>query len=316
MVGRSDASREAAMDGFGESDLARAALDALTERICVLDRAGTIVWGNAAWAAFTDAVGIGANYLQACSAARGRHKRHAQRFGLGVQAVLEGARAQFVLDYPCERAGETRWSRGVVTPLRAGPEGQGGKEGPVTGAVISHEDITAQRAQARRLQEAARTDALTGLPDRARMRGVLERALGRRAAGAQAPALVLADLDQMRALNTSLGQKAGDRALTFAAARMRAQARGADTLGRMGGAEFALVLPATDPWGATMAAERLRRALAEAPFRHGGCDLAVTASFGVAAALGQEDSADAILARAGAALAEAKRQGGNRVRGE
>ncbi|OIQ97122.1 putative diguanylate cyclase YdaM [mine drainage metagenome] len=170
----------------------------------------------------------------------------------------------------------------------------------------------------RRLEETVRqlsaSDPLTGLRTR---RAFLEAAEGerrrvRRHGGALS--LILADLDGFRRFNDAFGPQTGDAALCRVARCLEATLRKTDTVGRLGGGEFAVLLPATEGARAGMVAESLRQAIADSSVPGpGGGSVRITASFGVACLAAQEDGVAELLRRTGAALCDAKRLGRNRV---
>jgi diguanylate cyclase (GGDEF)-like protein len=122
-------------------------------------------------------------------------------------------------------------------------------------------------------------------------------------------ALLYLDLDDFKQVNDSHGHQTGDAVLRLVAEAIRHAVRQADVVGRMGGDEFAVLMPETEPALATAAADRLaaglRSVLNGSP--------AVTASIGVVAPITQEADTDAILRRADQAMYEAKKTGKNRV---
>ena len=122
-------------------------------------------------------------------------------------------------------------------------------------------------------------------------------------------ALLYLDLDDFKVVNDSHGHQTGDAVLRLVAEAIRHAVRQADVVGRMGGDEFAVLMPETEPALATAAADRLaaglRTVLNGSP--------AVTASIGVVAPITQGSDTDAILRRADQAMYEAKKKGKNRV---
>jgi two-component system cell cycle response regulator len=124
---------------------------------------------------------------------------------------------------------------------------------------------------------------------------------------------VIVDLDDFKRVNDRHGHDVGDDVLVTLADRLRESVRSADTVARLGGEEFALLLPETDLPGALVVAERARSALEASgvPLRRGD-RLAVTASFGVADFPTSRDRA-ALMREADQALYAAKRLGKNRV---
>jgi diguanylate cyclase (GGDEF)-like protein len=149
-----------------------------------------------------------------------------------------------------------------------------------------------------RLWASARTDPLTGLPNRRVWEEDLARELARADRHGGGLCLVMLDLDRFKAFNDAQGHPAGDRLLVATAAAWRRLMRETDTLARYGGEEFAILLPHSDLAGAEAVVERL---LAAVP-------LGQTASAGIAVWDGAE-SAEELLARADAALYEAKHAG-------
>lgn len=161
----------------------------------------------------------------------------------------------------------------------------------------------------RQLQAQATVDPLTRAFNRRHMDEVLSEAVERRARGEAAPSLVLIDIDNFKDVNDRFGHAAGDAVLCAVAATVRARSRKVDRLFRSGGEEFVLYLPGTPLDGAATVAEDVRRAVAAERLPDGG---ALTVSAGVSE-LQADDTVDAWLLRAGAALSEAKRGGRDRV---
>jgi diguanylate cyclase (GGDEF)-like protein len=161
------------------------------------------------------------------------------------------------------------------------------------------------------LAEASRRDGLTGLPNRRAFDEELAREVARAGRTGGPLAVVVLDVDRFKAVNDRHGHAAGDAVLREVAARAAAAARRGDLAARIGGEEFALILPSADLAGAAELAERIRAAIAGSPV-HAGEPLAVTASLGCAA-LAPGEAPGALLARADARLYEAKRAGRDRV---
>jgi diguanylate cyclase (GGDEF)-like protein len=125
--------------------------------------------------------------------------------------------------------------------------------------------------------------------------------------------VVLADLDDFKLINDRFGHHAGDEVLQAFADLIRVHGRDVDIAGRLGGEEFALLLPETDVDGAVAGAERLCRSLAKLRIWLGeGREVSVTASFGVAE-LAEDQSWNGLLRAADLALYRAKELGKNRV---
>ncbi|MGE0829096.1 MAG: PleD family two-component system response regulator [Hyphomonadaceae bacterium] len=165
--------------------------------------------------------------------------------------------------------------------------------------------------------ELAVTDQLTGLFNRRFLTTQLEPLVLRASCGGDQVSVMICDIDHFKKINDTYGHDAGDEVLREFAARMATNVRPSDFACRMGGEEFAVVMPNTSGDVACLAAERLRRHIAGAPFViMGGAErLDVTVSIGVAATEGRDETAETLLKRADDALYQAKRGGRNRVMG-
>jgi len=162
----------------------------------------------------------------------------------------------------------------------------------------------------------ARTDSLTGLPNRRALELAGQRELAACRRRACALAVVAMDLDQFKQLNDAHGHAAGDLVLAAAAGVFAAGLRSSDLVGRLGGEEFLAVLPERDADRALEIAERLRLRLEALRVNFEGQPLGVTASFGVAALSDNGEGWSELLRRADRALYEAKRAGRNCTRRE
>ncbi|MBC7992313.1 MAG: GGDEF domain-containing protein [Rhizobacter sp.] len=163
------------------------------------------------------------------------------------------------------------------------------------------------------IRELTLRDALTGVMNRRAMEKLLRRELADWRRRAEPFSLVYFDLDRFKVLNDKYGHAAGDQALRHVVTAMDSACREGDTLARLGGEEFCVLLPHTGLEGARLMAERMRSKLEAAPFAWDKDVLTVTASFGVAAAASTDDTVAEILRRADEAMYEAKRSGRNCV---
>ena len=172
----------------------------------------------------------------------------------------------------------------------------------------------AEHVARRELQRFASTDALTALPNR---RSFIE-ALGRSIARAEADpkrdlSLAIFDIDHFKRINDRFGHPAGDEVIREVGVRALGALRKRDLVGRIGGEEFAVILPRADLETALMVCERMREAIAGAPVVFGDAIIPFTASIGIAEFQAGDDI-DHLMARADAALYEAKTGGRNQVR--
>jgi diguanylate cyclase (GGDEF)-like protein len=189
-------------------------------------------------------------------------------------------------------------------------------QGDEVGALISSFNLlVGQRGKMQQaLEEQARTDALTLLPNRRHFIEMAEAGLARSVRYGGHFSVFMLDLDNFKQINDANGHKAGDCVLATLAELCRQMLRDADVAGRMGGEEFAVMLPETDCEHAVQVAERLRKAIEEAeiPLEGGGV-LRFTASIGVTALSAGEATIDGLLNHADKALYKAKHAGRNRV---
>jgi diguanylate cyclase (GGDEF)-like protein len=163
------------------------------------------------------------------------------------------------------------------------------------------------------VQRQAITDELTQLSNRRYFMETLETELRRAERFDEPLALVFADLDDFKRVNDRFGHQVGDDVLRAFADVVRRRVREIDLGARLGGEEFAVLLPETDLGGAEALAESLRNAVASLVVKvDSDRSVSVTASFGVAA-YPQTHSADELMTAADLALYRAKREGKNRV---
>ncbi|MDP9194469.1 MAG: EAL domain-containing protein [Acidobacteriota bacterium] len=181
------------------------------------------------------------------------------------------------------------------------------------GGQLSHwvaffRDVTAARHQVTSLRHQAMHDALTGLPNRALLFDVLEKAIDAARIGGSQLALMLMDLDRFKEVNDTFGHHFGDALLKQVAFRLQNQMRGEDIVARLGGDEFAVVLPAfADNTTTAGAARRILNTL-EQQFVIEGQVLEVGASIGIALYPEHGTDARTLLRRADVAMYTAKQK--------
>ena len=170
-----------------------------------------------------------------------------------------------------------------------------------------------QREAEAHIQRLAHFDALTGLPNRILLDDRCQHALSVAQRGQQSVALIFLDLDHFKNINDSLGHRVGDEVLIELALRLKDAVREQDTVSRLGGDEFILLLPDTDAVGAAHVAEKLLHA-ALLPFQIEQHELTVTPSIGIALYPKDGSSLDALSRCADAAMYRAKGDGRNSYR--
>ena len=158
------------------------------------------------------------------------------------------------------------------------------------------------------LEQLATRDSLTNTLTRRYMDEAFAAELERSRRSGQPLAFLMMDLDHFKAVNDTHGHQVGDRVLVEFAAKVQRQLRKSDLLGRFGGEEFALVLPNTSREAALQVAERIRAACVPQ-----AGEVGCTVSIGLTLGHPENDTLDKLLARADAALYQAKNTGRNRV---
>jgi diguanylate cyclase len=156
-------------------------------------------------------------------------------------------------------------------------------------------------------------DALTGLPNRAYLQDRLENLHRRAESQRSVYSLLLLDLDHFKIVNDRFGHGTGDRVLAQVGRRVAQNVRDVDTVGRWGGEEFLCLLPHVNRGLAEEIAERIRASLEAEPVTYQGRRIRVTSSIGMATYPEDGLHPDPLLAKADAALYEAKRSGRNRI---
>jgi diguanylate cyclase (GGDEF)-like protein len=171
------------------------------------------------------------------------------------------------------------------------------------------------RAANERLERLASTDELTGVANRRAIEEALRRDLARADRDATPLSVVLIDVDHFKSVNDTWGHATGDAVLSSLGKLLHSLLRASDVAGRWGGEEFLCILPNTDTVGATVVADRLRKALPLNTVAGPRGPVQVTASFGVASVRGPgcRNANEGIMRRADSALYSAKEQGRDRV---
>ena len=207
-----------------------------------------------------------------------------------------------------KKDGEWVWIRSIGKFTAWTPEHQ-----PLRMSGI-HTDITAQKMVEFELVRQAHTDHLTGFNNRGHFMQQAELELRRAVRYGGALSIFMMDVDHFKKINDTYGHKVGDLVLQKLAAVCRDTLRMVDIIGRVGGEEFAILLPETAEQEAIRVAERLRQAIANAkiPLGH-GLPLSITVSIGITSLMSKDDNIDVLLSVADKALYEAKNTGRNRI---
>ncbi len=176
-----------------------------------------------------------------------------------------------------------------------------------------HDKLAQHEVDEHRVHRLAHFDPLTNLPNRTLLSQSADEAIAAARMERRPLAVMFLDLDRFKNVNDSLGHRIGDELLVALAARLSAAIRERDTLSRLGGDEFMLLLPDTDPQGAAHVAQKLiARTLP--PFLIGMHELTVTPSIGIAMYPIDGEDFDTLSQCADAAMYRAKRDGRNNFR--
>ena len=199
------------------------------------------------------------------------------------------------------RDGRWRWLQVTITNLLDDPD--------VQGLVSNFRDITDRKRHEDDLARRADHDPLTGLANRAAFLAHLERAVARGRRQPRPLAVLFLDLDHFKAVNDRLGHETGDLLLVEVARRLATCLRAEDTLARMGGDEFTVLMEDMAGRGeAVQVAERFLASLGH-PFLLGGHALTVSTSIGIVVSDGDEHAPGDLLRQADLAMYQAKARG-------
>jgi diguanylate cyclase (GGDEF)-like protein/PAS domain S-box-containing protein len=181
--------------------------------------------------------------------------------------------------------------------------------------LIALSDISQRKRLENRLRQAADYDDLTGLHSRRHFDEVMERERERADRYEHPTCLMMIDLDRFKEINDQFGHPAGDLYLRRFADTCRKLLRSTDVMGRVGGEEFAVLLPETKLEEAEEIAERIRHTVADLHVNTDGQEFGTSVSIGVVT-MGPGESVQCAIARADRALYQAKAAGRNAVRTE
>lgn len=289
----------------------RSTMDALAQRVAILDDQGTIRAVNRRWREQRPHCPLPTepredqNYLELLDREGAAGQEKAGACAEGIRAVLAGTLNQFALEYSLETEEGRRWFLGRVNPFTSNDR---------RFVVLTHEDITPLKEAESFVTELAYHDTLTGLPNRLLLQDRLSQHLIQAGRDRELVAVLFLDLDHFKYINDTLGHGAGDRMLKTVAGRLLSCVRKSDTVARLGGDEFLVILTGLDsPGDASVIARKMLEALT-APVDLEGQEVFTSSSIGIA--LFPEDGADAesLIGNADLAMYLAKEEGRNTYR--
>jgi diguanylate cyclase (GGDEF)-like protein/PAS domain S-box-containing protein len=282
---------------------AAAVFETAPEAIVIADPFGNIVDVNSAFSIITghghdDVIGEKAEILDA--------GRHDFEFFQGIAAEIEQAG---------KWEGEIwiRHQNGTAIPAWASIGRTLGRESSTEQIVAVFNDMTERKDAEEVIARQATIDLLTGIPNRALFMDRLSQETLRSEQGGQGVALIFIDLDGFKKVNDTLGHAAGDEVLRISAARIKQSIRNIDTAARVGGDEFAVIVPKLhDPVDAEAVAKRILAEMAN-PMDVNGQDVRTTASIGIAVFPTDSEDDTELLRDADIAMYRSKNNGGNSI---
>ncbi|MDD1620024.1 MAG: CHASE domain-containing protein [Methylococcaceae bacterium] len=272
--------------------------------IWVLDANQWAIWFNKHWLDFTGRSlfeEIGRGWLESV------YPAHVELVAKLLDWHFQ-LRKPFSVEYRLRRHdGEYRWIMDTGVP-------RFDEDGDFMGFIGSCIDITEHKKMEEELWELATTDGLTGLLNRRHFLVCLQEEFDRSQRNAELHSSVLMlDLDHFKRINDGYGHAAGDAVLKHFAEIIHAEQRKIDVVGRLGGEEFAIILPDTGLSEARVFAERLRKAVADKPLQQQDTNIEITVSIGIALLSAATENPDSVLRDADRALYVAKESGRNQV---
>ncbi len=202
--------------------------------------------------------------------------------------------------------GSRYWCQSLVSAFEE-------RTGEVTGFSVVLRDVTERKSTGEEIRRLLTTDQLTGVSNRARFFDLGEAECARWARFRQPLSALMIDIDHFKRINDTYGHAAGDEVLRQVAGILQIGLRPIDAIGRLGGEEFAVLLPSVDLQGAELVADRLRRSVEALIPTIDDTAVPVTVSIGCATVGDEVSQLDALLKFADLALYAAKQGGRNRV---
>ncbi|MDG4553026.1 MAG: EAL domain-containing protein [Candidatus Competibacter sp.] len=224
----------------------------------------------------------------------------ATRYHADDRAIMESGQAKLDFEEPGRHADNTEaWFHTSKAPLI-------GVDGRIAGVLGAYSDITAQKQAEAQIRQLAYYDTLTGLPNRRLLLDRLGQALAMADRAGHKVIVLFVDLDRFKRINDSLGHVAGDACLRQVAHLLSAAVRQEDTIGRLGGDEFLVVLPdARHGQDAVRVANLIQQALAR-PLPVMGHEFRVGASIGISIFPDDGHDAETLIKNADTAMYRAK----------
>lgn len=284
----------------------QAVFDSISSQIAVLDQSGTIVQTNMAWHRYAAGLGfadsVGRDYRVVLAELVHQQPQALQAISAGIVAVAEGDIPFFLAPEAVECEGGKRWLTIRVSPVNDEAHRM----------VVTHEDVSdLKRAELASLA-LANVDTLTGALSRQHFICLAEQELSRSLRYKLPLVVLMLDLDHFKQVNDTYGHQGGDAVLVGFVQTVKSVLRESDIIGRIGGEEFAVLLPNTTQEGGQALANRIVAEVRSSPIPLNGGQIAYTVSVG-AGCLSTQTTFKQLLAQCDKELYRAKKRGRNRL---
>lgn len=306
------ANAAAGASGHAQLAVERALLDALPASAVHIDAGGRIVAMNQVWEATATEhclasadTAVGADYLLACEALAANQVPAAAEAAVFLREILAGTRDDASFVYSCHAAQKERWFRAHFSALSV--DGQ-------RGALVMLSDVTHEVLAEQKLFDVAHFDALTGLPNRLLFLDRLRHAYSLAERLHKSVGVLCIDIDRFKVISHTLGRAAGELLLQGVGRRIAEGLRHSDTVGRLDGEKFAVVVSEVGLGSDAEEVARKLMALLAQPFEIDGQKVFVSASIGIALAPGDADDLETVLGFAETAMCRAREGGCNTFR--
>jgi diguanylate cyclase (GGDEF)-like protein/PAS domain S-box-containing protein len=305
-------SRKQTEEALRESNrFQQAVFDSLAAHIVVLDHEGIILQANSAWRNYAlenckshghSGELVGERYLDVLACITQDNTQTLAAATAGLASVMAGDAAQFQLEHPFFTPFDARWFSMKVTSVHDAAQR----------IVVSHEDVTSLKAAELASLTLANVDTLTGALSRRNFLNLAEQELARSNRYGLPLMVLMLDLDHFKSINDRYGHAAGDKVLQGFVKTVTDVLRESDLIGRLGGEEFAVLLPNTTMEGGRALAQRIIDSVRDSTVEVAGQRIPYTVSVGAGCLTGETNFAD-LLAHADAALYRAKASGRDRL---
>lgn len=293
-------------DLLAAAQFQQATFDSISAQIAVLDQAGTIVQTNAGWKNYATEFGfensIGKNYLTLLSEQFLLAPATVESVSAGMAALSAGEKPFFQVMEPIQCNCHKCWFTVKITPVHDAAHR----------LVVTHEDVSVLKCAELASAELANTDALTGAFSRQHFLVLAEQELARSLRYGLPLVVLMLDLDHFKRINDTHGHQAGDAVLQGFVQTVKRVLRESDVMGRIGGEEFAVLLPNTTREGGKALANRIIETVRSEPVAYGARRIVYTVSIG-AGSLTNQTSFAQLLGQCDEALYRAKNGGRDRL---